>query len=162
MNRSNMFGHYNETLLRTAVAVPEAPATAAPASSAKVPPAVGDLWGGQGGIYAGLTILADGRAAHLILAADAGPNANWADAGKWAAGITADGNSDFALPSRFDGLALLKRLRDVIGTGEVIWLDEEIASDPACAWYQLFGGGTQGWYRKGSKLRARAVRRLPI
>jgi hypothetical protein len=42
------------------------------------------------------------------------------------------------------------------------WTSTQDASGSDYAWCQLFGIGGQNYYGKGSKLRARAVRRLPI
>jgi hypothetical protein len=42
------------------------------------------------------------------------------------------------------------------------WSGTQHASNSGYAWYQGFGNGGQGSAFKGTKLRARVVRRLPI
>ena len=45
---------------------------------------------------------------------------------------------------------------------DAYWSSTQHASGSASAWCQLFGNGTQDCHYTGGKLRARAVRRLPI
>lgn len=45
---------------------------------------------------------------------------------------------------------------------EAYWSSTQNASASDYAWYQVFGNGNQGGFSTGTKLRARAVRRLPI
>jgi hypothetical protein len=42
------------------------------------------------------------------------------------------------------------------------WSSEQRASDERYAWAQYFNDGTQDYHDKGSKLRARAVRKVPV
>ena len=178
MNRNNMFGHYNEApLLRTVApskiefmdhtkpvrdsltALPPVPG-----QPVLIVPPIGDVWAGQGGIYAGLSLTDDGlHACHLILAdTDRTLELNHKDTGDWAAALSFDGHKDFTLPNRVDGIVLYQRLRDQFSLDEWHWLSETHASDSDFAWCQSFDYGSQGIYHKSNKLRARAVRRLVI
>ena len=134
------------------------------ASTILTPPAVGDDWAGQGGIYAGLSLTDDGlHACHLILAdTDRDLEHNWADAGAWTAGLDIDGHKDFTLPNRVDGIVLYRRLRDRFALNDWHWLSEQHAQYSDCAWVQYFTSGNQGNFHKSNEYRARAVRRLVI
>ena len=107
----------------------------------------------RGEVYVGIT-LHDDKLRHLILLPGA-TMANWKDAGAWAK------KQGGVLPSRHDGLVLLKRAKKAFER-EWYWLDEQHADDPAFAWCQYFGWGTQLNAPTGNDLRVRAVRRVPI
>ena len=171
MNRQNMFGMYTASPLArmTAPVAEEAAAqstasTSAPASAILTPPAIGDVWPGQGGIYAGLSLTDDGlHACHLVLAdTDRDLEHNWADAGAWAAGLDIDGHKDFTLPNRVDGIVLYRHLRDRFALNEWHWLSEQHAQYSGYAWVQSFDFGYQDNGHKDGEYRARAVRRLVI
>lgn len=107
----------------------------------------------KGEVYVGLT-LHDDRLHHLILLPGT-TKAGWKDAGAWA---TAQGG---VLPSRHDGLVLLKHARALFERA-YHWLDEQLAGGPSYAWYHGFGCGGQGFLDLSWELRARAVRRVPV
>jgi hypothetical protein len=119
-------------------------------------PAIGTVWPGQGGTFAGLVRDVDGRTRALIVS-DARPDAAlpWRKAMEWAAKVRDDGHADFALPTRNEARVLWANAREAFEP-EWHWLSEEY--DRAYAWYQLFSGGDQYDARKVSTLRCRAVR----
>jgi hypothetical protein len=135
---------------------------AAPASIL-TPPAIAQPWPGQGGIYAGIVRGAElgERDAHLILAADK-PESDlaWQPALDWAKTVTADGHTDFALPTRFQSAVLYGNLRDQFETSGWYWTSTEFSERHA--WIQYFNYGGQNTTGKSSEARARAVRLIHI
>lgn len=127
-----------------------------------LPPKLGHVWAGQGGTFVG-TVRGTGGAPdyHLIVGPEMEGEATFNDAVKWASKQKVDGHKDFDLPNR-------RELRFLFCNGEGLfkpewyWSGEQHAVDSALAWSQAFGYGYQHWRSKGSKLRARAVRRLDI
>ena len=135
-------------------------APAAPASSALTPPAIGKPW--QGGLYAGVSLMDDGRPCHLILAnTERTLLLNWAGAQAWADELTVEDHNDWTLPNRHDGLVLFKNLKGEFSENWH-WTSEQHAQDSGYAWVQTFYYGYQLSSRKGDEYRARAVRRLVI
>jgi hypothetical protein len=114
-------------------------------------PEIGEAY--EGGIYAGLS-LHDGLPVELVLLPD-DEELKWVDAVAWG---EKQGGS---LPSRIDQLVLLQNLKSEFKE-RAYWSSEQDAGDSAFAWYQSFSYGDQFSYPKDGKLRARAVRRLPI
>lgn len=128
--------------------------------SLNTPPAIGEVWPGQGGRYAGMSLTDDGlHACHLILPDADGGDLNHLSAEEYAAALEADGHKDFTVPNRVDGIVLFRNMKAQIGD-VVIWLKEP--SDSGYAWSQNFNDGDQSWDRKYGQLRARPVRRLII
>lgn len=123
------------------------------------PPAIGEPWPGQGGLYAGLSRGVDGQAdAHLILALDAfDGDKNWDEAVAWAQGVSVDGHQDFRLPTRAESALLFANLKDKC-EARWHWTGEQYSR--TYAWSQTFGGGYQDGYGKSYGGRARAVRRF--
>lgn len=127
----------------------------------RIAPAIGAVWEGQGGIYAGLSMTDEGCLYHLILAdTERDHRLDWRAALEWAKDLRKDGFEDWTLPSRHDGIVLFKNLKDRFEQN-YHWLSEE-TQDSGYAWYQHFGHGNQNWYYRYNPLRARAVRRLKI
>ena len=125
-------------------------------------PRVGEEWPEQGGVFAGARLGINGSPSYLLIA---GPQYDgwleWCAAMAWAAQLSVNGHADFALPSRTDGYPLFDNVRALFQR-EAYWLGEQHASGSSFAWGQYFNYGHQlNWY-KTNKLRARAVRRLPI
>ena len=123
-------------------------------------PAIGTAWasfdqtrGGHSGIYAGLSLENERPVALVLLQGEI--EANWKDAIAWA------DKQDGDLPSRIDQLVLFKNLKSEFKE-EAYWSGEPYAGAESYAWYQTFGGGGQTSHHKGTKLRARAVRRVTI
>jgi hypothetical protein len=65
------------------------------------------------------------------------------------------------LPSRIDQLVLFQNLKGKF-EAKLYWSGTPYAGDESYAWFQGFYYGLQSSYRKGFKLRARAVRRVAI
>ena len=77
------------------------------------------------------------------------------DATEWAANIGGD------LPTRPEQALLFAHQRAQFDR-DWYWSNTLRESDPDYAWCQYFYNGSQGYSDRGNKLRARAVRRLPI
>lgn len=107
-----------------------------------------------GETYAGLTIH-NNTPMHLVLLPGDHDDATWKKAKAWAEELGGE------LPSRIDLLVLWQNLPGAFRK-EWYWSGETRASDESDAWYQGFYGGSQLWGNELTKLRARAVRRLPI
>jgi hypothetical protein len=125
---------------------------AAPRGEAVETPAIGAEF--NGGVYAGVTVH-DNRPHHLVLLPGEAQDLNWSDAVRWAE------SQGGYLPSRFDQLVLFRNLKSEFAE-EIYWSGEEYAGLAEFAWGQGFGGGDQDYWHKGSKYRARAVRRVAI
>ena len=65
------------------------------------------------------------------------------------------------LPNRHEQALLFAHARDQFERDDY-WSAERHESDPDYAWCQYFDYGDQDYGRRGTQLRARAVRRLPI
>jgi hypothetical protein len=121
------------------------------AEKQSLPPAIGGEW--LGGIYVGPT-LDNNERAHLVLLPEEFEG-NWQNAATWA------DERKGVLPARIDLLVLWLNARDHF-KAEWYWSSEEVAGYPEYAWCQNFSYGYQNYYHKITKLRARAVRRVPI
>ena len=134
--------------------------TPAPASTdvASKPPKIGEYWPGQGGIYAGVARGLEGAADyHLILCTEA-PKADfkWQAALDFSKTITADGHSDFRVPTRFESALLYANLQDQFDTDQWHWTSTQFSESHA--WLQGFLNGTQGSSLKSYERRCRCVR----
>jgi len=110
------------------------------------------------GVFAGnMPAQEDGILACSIVLLDAKPpkSLNWNDAMKWAEKVGG------YLPTRRE-LSLLRATVPEQFKPEWYWSEKQHASSSAGAWCQFFANGSQDNHYKSSKLRARAVRRLPI
>jgi hypothetical protein len=115
----------------------------------RVPLAIGEK-------YIGTIISADGtRNHHIILLPGAVSGKTWNDAKEWAASIGGE------LPDRCEGALLFATMKDEFEE-EWYWTREAHASGSGSAWCQYCSLGSQNTSGIGSKLRARAVRRLSI
>jgi hypothetical protein len=120
----------------------------------KVPEAEIELKDGEH--YAGIIVGKEGDASyHLVLLPCEAESINWSDAKSWAAGV------DGELPNRREQALLYANLKDQF-QGEWYWSCEKHASVSDYAWGQDFDSGNQDYLNTSLKLRARAVRRLPI
>lgn len=107
-------------------------------------------------IYAGICLNADGSPSHhLILLPGQADKITWPDALEWA---TAQGGT---LPTRQEQALLFANAKGHFQP-RWYWSSEQLAAHSNYAWHQHFLDGTQDYYGKSSKARARAVRRLPI
>ena len=111
----------------------------------------------EGERYAGIVIdSATGQPTHhLILLPGETKSIAWPDALTWAE------QAGGALPTRQEQALLYANLKPHF-KGSWYWSDEQSADSEVYAWCQYFFDGRQHYYRKVSKLHARAVRRLPI
>lgn len=126
------------------------------------PPRIGARWEGRGGIYAG-TIRGSGEQpdCHLIVHEDEAKTVTWCSAKGWAAALTSDAHTDFALPTRAEQAVLFGNVPELFAK-EWYWSEAQFAGAEQCAWCQDFSTGYQSYDRKTYELRARAVRREPI
>lgn len=125
-----------------------------------IAPRIGEVWPGQGGIYAGIARGTDGMPdAHLILCATTPDSTlDWGSALKWAANLDCDGFRDWHIPSRAESALLFANLRADIAP---VWHWTADEYDGSYAWRQYFYFGTQYDDVKSFHARARAVRRFP-
>lgn len=149
------------------------------------PPAIGQIWPGQGGIYAGIMPARNGQEAyHLIVGEELGrfewgpygdesPATSLIDglantaallehgeypAAKAAAAHTADGHNDFYLPAA----AELYEAWLNLGYKDWVWVWSSSQRSALIAFSMYFDDGCQYDYGKYLELRVRPVRRLPI
>ena len=110
----------------------------------------------DGEFYAGLILKEDGSPDyHLIGLPGELDAAIHAQAMVWAKECGGD------LPNRRE-LNLLRANARQHFQNDWYWSNEQHAAHSSYAWFQYFKDGDQGYWGKGSKLRARAVRRLSI
>jgi hypothetical protein len=125
-------------------------------------PRIGEKWTTQGGIYAGVARGRDGAPDyHLIVGPEFDGQTDWDAAGKWAAGLTLHGHSDFALPFRKEQALSFANVPELF-KAEYYWSCEQHASGSDTAWGQGFSSGNQDRWGKDDPIRARVVRRLVI
>jgi len=125
-------------------------------------PAIGSIWPGQGGYYAGLARGQDGAPDyHLIVAPAAQDAIKWKAAQSWASTQDVDGHRDYDLPDRHEQALLFANVPELFEK-DWYWSGAQHASDPDFAWSQHFSLGHQFTNLKYDALRARAVRRLNI
>ncbi|EJM20201.1 hypothetical protein PMI21_01104 [Pseudomonas sp. GM18] len=151
------------------------------------PPVLGEVWPGQGGIYAGLMPARAGAPSyHMVIPADDIGRFEWGQYGdeapatslidgrantaaliesggdypaaKAAAAYTADGHADFYLPAAAELYEIWLNLNGKIEGWA--WSSSQRSAD--FAFGMLFGVGGQGSFGKGGELRVRPVRRFPI
>jgi len=140
----------------------DAPAPSTTVASLKGVPPIGADWPGQGGFYAGVVRGADGKPDHHLILADPDKgDVNWGDATKWAKDLKIDGHKDYALPERNEQAILYGNVPERFEK-KAYWSAAPFAGLASYAWCRTFGDGSQYYHHKGSQLRARAVRRLPI
>ena len=149
------------------------------------PPAIGQIWPGQGGIYAGVIPARNGQEAyHLVIGEELGrfewgpygdesPATSLIDglantavllehgeypAAKAATAHNADGHSDFYLPAA----AELYEAWLNLGYQDWYWVWSSSQRSASNAFLMGFDDGFQDFYGKYNELRVRPVRRLPI
>lgn len=185
-----------QTLMRVAgggCAPHTAAATTAPAphsTTTLMPPAPGQPWPGQGGIYICTLPAQFGLPArHLVVGTNEADELAWggydADAtgatsqtdgrantaalladskdhpaAKWAAAYTEDGHTDYYLPSRIELLTCYLHAPQVFKTSSWYWSSSQCSR--SYAWCQAFAYGGSGADLKGNEFRARAVRRVQL
>lgn len=138
-----------------------APQSVAPQLKTISVPALGQVWPGKGGRFAGIGIGPDG-ANHLLFVYDAPhERKTWKEYVEWCKTLEADGRKDFRPMTRPDAALAYATMKDQF-QDEWYWLGEEYAGTAEYAWFQYFGFGHQDYYHKGNKYRACAVRSEPI
>lgn len=119
-------------------------------------PAAATLKLAKGEVYAGILLKDDGTPSHhLVLLAAKSKPLTWDEAREWA---TKQGGE---LPSRREQSLLMANAKQHL-EGRWHWSSEQHESYGDYAWLQTFSYGTQHGDDKGSKLLARAVRRVPV
>lgn len=124
-------------------------------------PSIGEPWEGQGGIYAGLERAEDGKMYHVIVGGMTDKEKTWKDAKKWAEAFSADGHTDFTLPTRREQSLCFSTIPEQFQR-RWHWSCEQHAFDEDYAWAQYFGDGFQLHLLKSVKCLGCAVRRFPI
>jgi len=125
-------------------------------------PQIGQVWEGQGGVYAGIARGRDGAPDyHLIVGPEFDGELAHEPATKWAAGLQLHGFSDYALPFRKEQALSFANVPELFKQ-EYYWSCEQHASSSDTAWSQTFNNGTQDYWFEGYSIRARAFRRLVI
>ena len=109
----------------------------------------------EGETYIGCIGDAAGNLHHVILLPGDNGDASWKKQMAWAKSIGGD------LPNRIEQAMLWANHRDLFQK-DWYWSNEKHASASGYAWYQTFYTGYQYSLAISTKLRARAVRRLPI
>lgn len=121
---------------------------------------IGDIWLGEGGIYAGVMRGRDGGPDyHLIVGPEYDGALQWQPAMEWAAGLEVDGHKDFTLPYRNEQALLFANVPELFKR-EYYWSREQRAEVADYAWGHNFDHGDQGFWLKDDTNRARAVRRV--
>lgn len=160
-----------------------------PATTTPQPPAAGEYWSGQGGHYiCTLPALLGMPARHLIAGADKkeeltfGPEKEVPGAGShidgasntaallksgeshpaahWASIYTADGHTDFFLPSRYDLFTAYLCAPKLFKTSGWYWSSTQDSRD--YAFVQDFEYGSSGWVSKDGEHRVRAFRVIQL
>lgn len=108
-----------------------------------------------GETYIGAIVKADGAGHHIVLLPGDNNAASWQAQMEWAKSIGGD------LPSRIEQAMLFAYHHDAFKP-TWYWSNEQHAAISGYAWYQTFNYGYQNYYYTEYKLRARAVRRVPI
>ncbi len=178
------------TALDTKLGDLTAPTAVVQTSAALQPPALGELWPGQGGYYAGIMPPRAGKPGyHLVLAVNqcepckfgpydhdvAGAKDHWDGlantvalaidrddhpAADWAKQRVADGHEDFYLPAHAELCQLWINVPQLFKKEGWYWSSTQHSPDDA--WVQYFEYGTSYFDYKDYECRAVAVRRLAI
>lgn len=155
-----------------------------------VPPRIGELWFGQGGIYVGTMRGRGGRPDYHLVAAigeheledvewggygkriDGADSyhdgqANTAamvaadlDLGKRIQALDIEGHTDWYLPSQAEAHLLASNAKESMQQEDWYWTSTQYSAGNA--WYQYFGSGGQNFYGKDYECRAVAVRQIQI
>ena len=109
----------------------------------------------EGEIHVAILAIPGQAPYHLILLPGTADDVTWEEAQEWA---TQHGGE---LPNRHEQALLFAHQREQFES-TWYWSSQQHESDEDYAWCQYFGYGFQLGDDRGLKLRARAVRRLPI
>lgn len=149
------------TASRTRARKPAAPASAQaktalqePAAGTAITAAVPPL--AKGEAYAGILLNAEGRPSHhLVLLPGDADKVTWEEAKAFAAKAGGE------LPTRKEQALLFANAAQHFKP-TWYWSSDPLAGNAEYAWDQYFSDGGQNGWRKGSRTRARAVRRVTI
>ena len=127
---------------------------------ALTPPAPGDYWPGQGGIYVGVARGEPGQPPYHLILAEAAPETkfNWQAGLDFAKTIEADGHKDFSVPTRYESALLYANVSDKIDNRYWYWTGTQYSE--YLAYGQYFDNGFQSYFNKKYEGRCRFVRRL--
>jgi len=148
--------------MKTSTESKPAAATAPALRTVHLPP-IGEAWPDAGGVFAGLLKGEDGDYAVIVPldpAADVAP-APWKDAIAAAGKFRTAQHQDYSAATRGE-LALCFHTVPELFKKDWYWSSTPSVGFASYAWYQNFFNGTQDYGHKDGKVRARAVRRLPI
>src|SRR5665213_268645 len=127
-------------------------------SATHLPPRIGEVWRGQGGVYAGVMRGRDGGADyHLIAGPEHDDDIAWQPAMDWAPTVKVDGHADLVLPYLPELSVLRGNVPELFK--RAYWSCETHAAHSCFAYSQDFKGGYQGCLTKDIRVRARLVRR---
>ena len=127
---------------------------------ANTPPAIGEIWPGQGGRYVGLAAADDDNPqGHLVLC-DMTNDLDWKAAIEWAKTQSADGHTDLRLPTRFEAALIYANAQQHVDQSRWHWTSTQCSRNTA--WVQDFGVGLQYGVGKGGTRRVRLVRRFVL
>ena len=159
-------------------------------SAGLVIPAIGQPWPGQGGIYIGeLPPAALRPGAHIVVSEEEAQRMEWGNYGTkvegansrhdgrantqallstgnnhpaaaWCAQYTAEGHTDFHLPSTLELSIASALCPEVFSQADLYWASTQLSALSAFA--QAFENGDSDWDFKGSEFRVRAVRWIPL
>lgn len=125
-------------------------------------PTIGSEWKEEGGIYAGIARGQNGAADyHLVVGPEAEGELKWKPAMEFAKAIDVNGRADFDLPARHEQALLFGNVPELFRK-DWYWSNTPHAESARGAWCQDFGYGDQYYDAQNLKLRARAVRRVPL
>ena len=153
------------------------------------PPAMGEVWPGQGGRFIctlpallgmptrhliagegeaedlkfGPSVDVPGAKSHICGAVNTAAllaSDKAHPAAKWASEYTADGHTDFFLPARLDMVMAYICAPQLFKTSGWYWTSTQLSR--SYAFVQAFELGFSYWYLKGSKHRVRAFRVIPL
>jgi len=124
-------------------------------------PPIGEIWPGQGGIYAGIMRGRDGKPDYHLIVGPAIAASTWDMTKVLATAIEIDGHKDFSLPFRAEQALQFANVSELFEK-EWYWSCEQHAANSVRAWMQLFSDGNQHYDHKSDGYRARAVRRSII
>jgi hypothetical protein len=101
-----------------------------------IPPHIGSVWEGRGGIYAGIVRGRDGGSDyHLIVGPENESDLGWDAANDWAKGLKHEGFSDYDIGYRSDHSVAFGNVPDIFKKVGY-WTREQHASGSSGAWGQ--------------------------
>ena len=127
-------------------------------------PRIGTFWVEHGGIFAGIVAGENNAPDYFLIHATSDHelfDIDWHNSVESAQAPIND-LTDWSLPNRREARLLAINCRDSFDLDSFYWTSEQDAHFDSYAWVQGFDDGTQYYYHKSFKGRARAVRRVFI